>query len=1125
MKNKLLSTVFVIVLMFAMTVCVLGAQASDGTEYTPIDFIGFDDGTVPADLVKNGNMALPEGETSFVTSDGIYHGVSTTSDPYFTYKKEFMYGTYSDIKIRMKFNTTDTAATKCNFQVFFAGELANGESFGYSQTYSVLNSIGLNSADEYKIYSLPLDSLEALEGAKITSIRIDFISTIGEYFIDYIMLSPKNDNADIVYNFNDGISPWEASLASRITVSAGDGVLNAVTAHNGGAIVNTSHKYLGADYPTAYVRMKMKGLTKDRYSLFYTNLVDEDGNEVKSTYSAAADGYNYARATALLADEGNYVNYTYDFSGFTSYLNNYITTISINLAQQENLNIDVDAVVLKNKNSLEWGFECDGLNEGWVFSDNCFSIEDGSLKYTENDETYSDPRVVLSGLDVNADNYVGVEVIMKHELINEDDTAFNLQVFFGGTDADGNAFSINSADTKTLGVTTNSSGESFCHYFIDLTGCDNWYGSKINTLRFDPMSALGNCEIEYLRLVPCYETTPLDASLMSLKYTFENDEKGSADGHFAINFGEQNYDDAKNIILLWASGNDTDGYTALEDYTSLLSGDGYYFRNGFTLSKNLLIPDDATALIARIRDCEKTFELVYKIPEAKLPEDYGTPLYTAVFASDFHLGGWGSNPDPNERHAAAREDILASDAQFAVISGDICQWYGEIEESGEWAFATSYFEEFDIPVYMVKGNHDEPNFKSSHVMGIESAGENYVEGEFQLFSYEFFDDFLDNWIDYSRTNGFYDVERAGEDLDYYHNEINGHHYIFLSVPDSGYYAFGDEQLKWFEKVLYESEESGKPIFVFGHVPANGKVNYQIALEKGSIEDFDKFEAIINKHPTAIYTSGDSHYTLNSILPNCVDGKQEQPSYINDGAVIEAVVLPDEKAGGSSITKVPGYNSYGLYVEVYEDKMIVRARDYMNHKNCSLGLSKVTFKEECTLEEISVTKRKTNDGYTLTANQVQDVTYTWIVDGEESTVTTNSITVAEDFDGYVAVRITAQDGRFRSELYDSLSEITPDNGEITGVSFNEDNTKITVSFDSNYEAYENAKLVIAYYGENNVMSGLSIDTIESTDVTNAYKTVDVKDGSAGYVKVFIFETTASLSPICPMVQQSIPVLEA
>ena len=994
-----------IFLAVILALTVMGAETETETEYTPSIFLGFDDGKLPTGFTPNAGMKMMEGDTAFV-NDGILRSTVTT-DPYASYTTKFFYSDYSEIRVRMKHNTPGHPE---NFiQLFFAGTLADGNAFSYSPTYTIKQVIGESTSD-YVTHVLDLDKVKLLEGAVITGVRFDFVGYAGDIYIDYIQFVPENPNADIVYTFDGGISPWGHMNAKDVTVQ--DGILTGTTAGHNGLISNNTLKFLGATYPKVYVRMMFgeegtgtNGVPSDRDSLFYTNLIDEEGTVIKPLYTQYG-GYNYASNKILKADNGKYKVYTYDFTKYSEYLNNTVSQIAFSMVNIADVKFNIDTVLFKNPDSLEWNFECEGLTEGWTVSDADFAVTDGKLKYTHNSTTWKDPRINMSGLALDGDSIAGLEVILKYEITDATKEKSDVRLYYSGTREDGSTF----ANTmKRVFFNGRSSGENYMYYYIDLTTEKDWVGSTINYIRVDPINEIGNVEVDSIRFISTKKGMALDDTLMSLTYDFENEEKGHADGVITLDFGEQDANIAKRVNLYWANGNKEDGYAILPDYTVLKSDAGIAFKQPLVINKELLIPEEATAILAKVTDGVRTFDIVYDIPESKLPKPFGKPLYTAYFASDFHLGGWGSNPNPNVRQAAARTNITESDAEFLVVSGDICQWYGEISKSDEWRFATEFFKSFDMPVYMVKGNHDEPNYPSGYVMPIG----------YKYFSYDFFDSFLYDWIKYSAEKEYYTVDRIpGED--YYHTEINGHHYIFLSVPDLGYYAFGDEQLEWFENILYENEESGKPIFVFGHVPANGKLNFQIGTTRGTITDFEKFEAILNRHPSAIYTSGDSHYTLNTYLINVNNGKGELPSYINDGAVIEATKAVNEDIPYSSLKAIEGNNAMGVMALVYEDRVLLRARDFMNNKWISIGLSHITFKEKCPIPEFTV---KDENGTLTVENPAENATYTWYLNGKE-TANGTSITLENDFVGFVAVRATDANGNYRSELIDTYKKKYP-----------------------------------------------------------------------------------------------------
>ncbi len=282
--------------------------------------------------------------------------------------------------------------------------------------------------------------------------------------------------------------------------------------------------------------------------------------------------------------------------------------------------------------------------------------------------------------------------------------------------------------------------------------------------------------------------------------------------------------------------------------------------------------------------------------------------------------------------------------------------------------------------------------------------------------------FLEDWIDYSNNaeNGskYENKVTLSDDVNYYDTEINGTHFIFTAIPktEAPTYAFGTEQLEWLDKTLYEKEESGKPIFVFGHVPLETELNGSYWDDQ--IKDRTEVMAILAKHPTAIYVSGHTHYSLDVDFLSSIDGKQQAPSFIHDGGTT-TVNIPNDEANPDETTETQ--NSHGVVAKVYSDGIELWGRDFVNEKWISRGYTGLTFKSECAIDEISLTKTACADGIVLTANEVEGASYTWVVDGIQSDVTTNSVTVAKDFDGYVALRITTADGAYRSEVFENVAD--------------------------------------------------------------------------------------------------------
>ncbi|MBQ8759732.1 MAG: hypothetical protein IJZ20_08585, partial [Clostridia bacterium] len=379
--NKL---IFIFLAIF-MALGVFAADSDDETSYVPTIFLGFDDGNLPDGFKPNTSMKMMDGDTSLVNG-GILRS-SVTTDPYASYSTNIFFSDYSEIKIRMRHNTP--GHSDCFTQVFFSGMLADGSAFSYNQTDSVKQIIGESTSD-YVTHVLKLDTLKQLEGAVITGMRFDLVSHAGDIYVDYIQLVPESENSDIVYTFDGSLSPWTSANAEDVSVQ--NGVLTGVTTGHNGLIANGTLKFLGAIYPKVYIRMMLgeegtgnNGLTSDRDSLFYTNLADESGTVIKPLYTQYGN-YNYTSNKMLQADNGKYKTYTYDFSGYSEYLNNTVTQMAFNMVNTKGVKFNIDTILFKNPDSLEWNFECEGLTEGWTVSDSDFVVEDGKLKYTHNSE-------------------------------------------------------------------------------------------------------------------------------------------------------------------------------------------------------------------------------------------------------------------------------------------------------------------------------------------------------------------------------------------------------------------------------------------------------------------------------------------------------------------------------------------------------------------------------------------------------------------------------------------------------------------------------------------------------------------------------------------------------------------
>lgn len=160
---------------------------------------------------------------------------------------------------------------------------------------------------------------------------------------------------------------------------------------------------------------------------------------------------------------------------------------------------------------------------------------------------------------------------------------------------------------------------------------------------------------------------------------------------------------------------------------------------------------------------------------------------------------------------------------------------------------------------------------------------------------------------------------GNESLDY-DSWINGYHFIMLSPHNydvGGKTVVTEEQLKWLEEKLRDKEDDKRPIFVFLHQPIECTV---FGSKNGlNIVNSNDIVKILRKHKEVIYFSGHSHY----LLENDATMYQDDFTMFNTGSV-SYMLKDDETSAALELSE-------GLFVKVYDDKVIVNCREFSSHK--------------------------------------------------------------------------------------------------------------------------------------------------------------------------------------------------
>lgn len=166
-------------------------------------------------------------------------------------------------------------------------------------------------------------------------------------------------------------------------------------------------------------------------------------------------------------------------------------------------------------------------------------------------------------------------------------------------------------------------------------------------------------------------------------------------------------------------------------------------------------------------------------------------------------------------------------------------------------------------------------------------------------------------------------EFTGDDIDslYYSSVINGYYFIVLGSEERSMEkaVISDEQLLWLDETLAQGTATGLPVFVIVHQPlkrTHGLPSIWSDVgfwESGDIgEQSDDVLAILQKYEGVFLISGHVHTGLGTYTYEKVDN-------------IHSFNLPPltKKAEDGIFNEKGG----GFMVEVYENKVVFRARDF------------------------------------------------------------------------------------------------------------------------------------------------------------------------------------------------------
>ncbi len=240
-------------------------------------------------------------------------------------------------------------------------------------------------------------------------------------------------------------------------------------------------------------------------------------------------------------------------------------------------------------------------------------------------------------------------------------------------------------------------------------------------------------------------------------------------------------------------------------------------------------------------------------------------------------------------------EALLQDVDNAETAQDAMVVVGDITENSldsEWTDITNLLLEYDFgkELILASGNHD-----------------------IRLRDYEESSKKIKDCI----------YKTTGREIDsmFYSTEINGYTFIVMA-SESSVMEEADisvEQLKWVDETITEATSTGKPVFVILHQPLRETHGLPLTWGDGKNKDAghvgkqsDLIQATLNKHKNVILITGHLHTGF---------GEYNYEKIGN----IHSVNVPGAGKGNAD----GDYCDYatGYSVEVYEDEIIFRARDF------------------------------------------------------------------------------------------------------------------------------------------------------------------------------------------------------
>ena len=377
----------------------------------------------------------------------------------------------------------------------------------------------------------------------------------------------------------------------------------------------------------------------------------------------------------------------------------------------------------------------------------------------------------------------------------------------------------------------------------------------------------------------------------------DTNDYGARSVDLKVTFGENGVSHAvatvtpsteKNVEyrLYWSkNGSPLEGYEPI--YTAQHSGIAPF---DIVLNDGIFMPDDADGVCILVDEGKSSVCSTAATDELKL--EASEHLFDFAVITDLHI---------SLQHSEFTSHLRSAFKNISEVYPE-CTAVFTVGDNTDKGLAEQYVLLMDTiasckpvaPVYFTLGNHD------------LMYGNDYTE-QVNLFRYY-----------------------TGMKSPYYSVTLKDIKFIVLASDSlKGEGTMGQKELEWLKSELAKCDKSDR-VFLFMHQPLIETVSGSIYSRDNEIQDWfgfsdsgDSIHDMLRDYPNAVLFTGHTHWTLESYRPVLL-GNGKDANFVNCASVAYLWTDMDDSTGGSE----------GIFVEVYEDYILIRGREFMNNTWCA-----------------------------------------------------------------------------------------------------------------------------------------------------------------------------------------------